>query len=56
MTHLLKILNADTAEHSVKALVLDRPPLRVLVQIPYKEAVQLLVPLQLQQECTLSVP
>ena len=53
--HLLKILDADAAEHSVEALVLKCPPLRVLVQVPHKEAVELLVPLQLEQECTQSV-
>lgn len=47
-TYLLKILDAHTAEHRVKALVFSCPPLRVLVQVPYKVAIEPLIPLELQ--------
>ena len=48
MTHLLKILDADAAEHGVEALVFSRPFLRVLVQVPHKVAFKTLIPLKLQ--------
>ena len=45
--HLLQILDADAVERGVHALVLQSPSHGVLIEIPYEEAVQLLVARQL---------
>ena len=48
---LLHVLYADTAYHSIKCVVPLRPVVGVFVQIPDEEPVQLLIALELQQQC-----